>query len=47
MFCVRILFFGDIVGRPGRQAVTDVMPRWRSIYQPDIVVANGENAAAG
>ncbi|HEX2951580.1 MAG TPA: TIGR00282 family metallophosphoesterase [Armatimonadota bacterium] len=44
---MRILFFGDIVGRPGRQAVTDVMPRWRSIYQPDIVVANGENAAAG
>jgi metallophosphoesterase (TIGR00282 family) len=44
---VRILFFGDIVGRPGRQAVAAILPRWRSNYQPDIVVANGENAAAG
>jgi metallophosphoesterase (TIGR00282 family) len=44
---VRILFFGDIVGRPGRQAVAAVLPCWRSRYAPDIVVANGENAAAG
>jgi metallophosphoesterase (TIGR00282 family) len=44
---VRILFFGDIVGRPGRQAVSEVLPRWRSTYQPDIVIANGENAASG
>lgn len=44
---MRVLFFGDIVGRPGRQAVFDVLPRWRSQYQPDLVVANGENSAAG
>lgn len=44
---MRILFFGDIVGRPGRQAVSAVLPRWRSQYSPDIVVANAENAAAG
>ena len=44
---MRILFFGDIVGRPGRQAVASVLPRWRSAYAPDIVIANAENAAAG
>ena len=44
---MRILFFGDIIGRPGRTAVTTVLPRWKSKYRPDIVIANGENAAAG
>lgn len=44
---MRILFFGDIVGRPGRHAISEVLPRWKSAYRPDIVVANGENAAAG
>ena len=44
---MRILFFGDIVGRPGRQAVTEILPRWRSQHAPDIIIANGENAAAG
>lgn len=44
---MRVLFLGDIVGRPGRDAVRLVLPRWRSAYQPDIVVANAENAAAG
>jgi metallophosphoesterase (TIGR00282 family) len=44
---MRILFFGDIVGQPGRQAVRAVMPRWRSQYRPDVVLANGENAAGG
>lgn len=44
---MRILFFGDIVGRPGRHAVSTVLPGWRSRYRPDIVIANGENAAAG
>ncbi len=44
---MRILFLGDIVGQPGRTAVRAILPRWRSEHQPDIVVANGENAAAG
>lgn len=44
---MRILFFGDIVGRPGRQAITNVLPRWRAQYHPDVVIANGENVAAG
>lgn len=45
--CVRVLFIGDIVGRPGRDAVAGILLRWRAIHQPDIVLANGENAAAG
>lgn len=44
---MRVLFFGDVVGRPGRQAVATVLPRWRAIHRPDIILANGENAASG
>ncbi len=44
---MRILFFGDIVGHPGRDAVAAVLPRWRESHHPDIVLANGENAAGG
>ena len=44
---IRILFIGDIVGRPGRKAVTELVPRLREQRGIDFVVANGENAAAG
>ena len=44
---MRVLFFGDNAGRHGRQAISHVLPRWRSAYQPDIIIANAENAAAG
>jgi len=44
---LKILFIGDIVGRPGRQLVRDVMPRLVDRHMIDLVVANGENAAAG
>lgn len=44
---MKILFLGDIVGRAGREAVIKYLPRLRESYAPDIVVANGENAAAG
>ncbi len=44
---MRILFCGDIVGRPGRQAVSDHLPRLREELALDFVIANGENAAAG
>lgn len=44
---MRILFFGDIVGQPGREAVRRVLPRWRTSSKADIVLANGENAAGG
>lgn len=44
---MKILFFGDIVGRPGREAVGKILPKWKKKYHPDLVIANGENAAHG
>jgi metallophosphoesterase (TIGR00282 family) len=42
-----ILAIGDIVGKPGRQAVQAFVPDLRQEYGIDLVVANGENAAGG
>lgn len=44
---MRLAFFGDVVGRPGRQAVLDHLPRVRRDLGLDFVVVNGENAAGG
>ena len=44
---MRILFCGDIIGRPGRRAVVAEMPRLRRDLCLDFVIVNGENAAHG
>ena len=44
---MRLLFFGDIVGRAGRDAVLKHLPDLRARLAPHLVVVNGENAAAG
>ena len=44
---MRLLFLGDIVGRSGRAAVTDRLPRLVERNQIDFVIVNGENAAGG
>jgi len=44
---MRILFLGDIVGRPGRRAVCNRLPQLRSEYGLDLVLANVENASGG
>lgn len=44
---MRLLFIGDIMGRPGRDVVTAQVPVLRERLQLDFVVANGENAAGG
>jgi metallophosphoesterase (TIGR00282 family) len=44
---MRILIIGDIVGRPGRQAVRHLAPPLRQELQFDILIANAENAAGG
>ena len=44
---MRVLFLGDIVGRPGRQAVQRMVPALREHLGLDLVVANAENAAGG
>ena len=43
----RILCLGDIVGRPGRQAVHQLLPGLVRQHQVDLVVANAENIAGG
>jgi len=43
----RILFLGDIFGRPGRQMVRDYLPGLVGRESIDLAVANGENASGG
>ena len=44
---IRLLFIGDIVGRPGRDKIATWLRRLREKHHLDFVIANGENAAAG
>lgn len=44
---MKILFIGDVVGKPGREAVTALVPRLRREREVDLVIANGENSAHG
>ena len=44
---MKVLFIGDIVGDIGLDAVESYLPRLKRKYNIDVVIANGENAAAG
>ena len=44
---MRLIFLGDIVGRAGRTAVLNILPRLQRRYAPDFLIINGENAAGG
>lgn len=44
---MRLAYFGDVVGKPGRAAVTDHLPELRRQLKLDFVIVNGENAAGG
>ena len=44
---MKILFVGDIFGQPGRRIVKETLPKLIEEFSPDLVLANGENAAAG
>jgi metallophosphoesterase (TIGR00282 family) len=44
---MRILFVGDVVGRPGRDAVAALLPKLRDELRVDLAIVNGENAAGG
>lgn len=43
----RILFLGDVVGRPGREAILKHLQRLKSKHKANVVIVNGENAASG
>ncbi|MGQ9455373.1 MAG: TIGR00282 family metallophosphoesterase [Armatimonadota bacterium] len=44
---LRLLFVGDVMGRPGRRALNNLLGALRAQYSIDFIVANGENAAGG
>jgi metallophosphoesterase (TIGR00282 family) len=44
---MRCLFLGDVMGRAGRAAIRDNLPRLRDEWRLDFVVVNGENASNG
>jgi 2',3'-cyclic-nucleotide 2'-phosphodiesterase len=44
---MKILFIGDIIGKPGRRAVKELLPSLVAANAVDLVIANCENAAAG
>jgi metallophosphoesterase (TIGR00282 family) len=44
---MRLLYLGDVMGRAGRQAVTEALPKLRAELRLDFVVVNGENATSG
>jgi metallophosphoesterase (TIGR00282 family) len=44
---IRLLFIGDIVGKPGRELVRRGLAALVAHHRIDAVIANGENAAAG
>lgn len=43
----RLLFIGDVVGRPGRRVLASALASLRARFEPDAVVVNGENSAGG
>ena len=43
----RVLMIGDMIGKPGRQAVEGLLPDLRAARGIDFVTANGENVAGG
>lgn len=44
---MNILCIGDIVGRPGREALAQVLPKIKKDHSIDFVIANAENASGG
>lgn len=44
---MRLAFFGDVVGRAGRAAISDHLPKIKAQLKLDFVIVNGENAAGG
>ncbi|MCL0041442.1 YmdB family metallophosphoesterase [Dehalococcoidia bacterium] len=44
---MKVLFIGDVIGKPGRKAASTLVPGLRQQHGIDLVIANGENAAGG
>lgn len=44
---MNILFIGDVVGSPGREMLSNYLPKLKEKYRPQLTIVNGENAASG
>ena len=44
---MKLIFIGDVMGKPGRKAISSILPTLRARYKPAIVIANAENSAGG
>ncbi len=44
---MKLLIFGDIVAKPGRLAMAQILPEWKERHHPDLVIANAENLSHG
>lgn len=44
---MKIIYCGDVVARPGREAVLNNIPKLKELYKPDAILVNVENAAHG
>lgn len=44
---MKILFFGDIFGKPGRKILYECLPSLTKKYKPNFIIANAENASHG
>ncbi len=44
---MKLLFLGDVMGRAGRAALIENLPRLKAEWQIDFAVVNGENATSG
>ena len=44
---MKIVFIGDIVGKEARQKFIESIPDIKNEYEPDVLIVNAENAAAG
>jgi 2',3'-cyclic-nucleotide 2'-phosphodiesterase len=47
MASITIAFLGDIFGAPGRMVVQQQLPQLKADFQPDVIIANAENAKSG
>jgi metallophosphoesterase (TIGR00282 family) len=44
---VKVLFLGDIIGKPGRNIVNEILPQITKEHDIDLVLGNAENSAGG
>lgn len=44
---MKVLFIGDVYGKPGREILKKHLPNIKSKYKPNLIIVNGENSAHG